>query len=125
MINSVLFLPPYFMFFTIFQLTVLVRWFWSVRMGSSGRPSTSPLGVTSWPSSPVWKPAFYRGVSWSRPSGPRKARCVTALRPRASFTPKLTVYIYMNAWPVMCRKLGALMPIMIYIGLNNPNQHSN
>lgn len=64
---------------TIFQLIVVVRWFWSVRMGSSGRPSTSPLVVTSWPSSPVWKLASYRGVSLSPPSGPRKARCVILL----------------------------------------------
>lgn len=63
------------------QLTLVVRWFWSVRMGSSGRPSTSPLVVTSWPSSPAWKQVFYRGVSWSLPSGPRKARCVTLFEP--------------------------------------------
>lgn len=56
---------------------MVVRWSWSVRMGSSGRPSTSPLVDTSWPSFPVLKQAFYHEVSWSRPSGLRKARCVT------------------------------------------------
>lgn len=62
--------------FFFFQLTAVVRWFWSARMGYSGRPSTSLLGVTSWPSSPAWKRAFYPGVSWNLPSGPRKERCV-------------------------------------------------
>lgn len=68
----------YFVVF-FFQLTAVVRWFWSVRMGFSGPPSTSLLGVTSWPSSPAWKQGFYPGVSWSLPSGPRRERCVCSV----------------------------------------------
>lgn len=45
----------------------------------SGPPSTSHPVVISWLFSHAWKQAFYPGVSWNHPSGPRKARCVIYL----------------------------------------------
>lgn len=78
--------------------------FWSVRMAYNAPPSTSHLVVISWLFSHAWKQAFYPGVSWNHPSGPRKARCV----------------IYLLLTPVLTQQVkevrgGPSFSLMIYI----------